>query len=39
MSYPARGPGGTPGIDGKAIGASRRLDQWEPSTLLAEAAG
>jgi hypothetical protein len=26
------------GIDGKAIGASRRLDEWESSMLLAEAA-
>jgi hypothetical protein len=38
MSYPARGHTRRVGIDGKAIGASRRLDEWEPSMLQAEAA-
>jgi len=36
MSYPARGPASA-GIDGKAIGASRRLDERESSMLLEEA--
>jgi hypothetical protein len=38
MSYPARGPIGTMGIDGKANAAGRRREDIRTSSYLAEAA-
>ena len=38
MSYPARGPTGTMGIDGKANAASRRRTVRSNTTFMEEAA-